>query len=369
MDHALHWPKAASLVFLLAYVGGCATLASVPGGTDVSTTVTKGFQTVKEFVEGKPKPGGKEDKYCDAFEETSYEVTDNVVAIVLATDKLQLIQDVQQGRLAYSSTGKNAYQKIAEDVSKNYVWMPVSFEQALGNYLHERLAKDSKILDRNGKRNRTLYNKVDTALEKAKKDYTKLPYETKLYIIESEQINAEALPAGSIYITRQAASDLNDNALQLVLGHEIAHIAKRHTSKQIQQRLVESGLAADMLQHIIENRSAQGLEKFFHAERVIEAFHGTLAKYDQGQELQADACSIRGMLSAGTDPLKAREEYLRKRGTREATDDAKAPARKPFGLGFTVHPEDKDRDRFFQEAYQHHRQKQPQVARSLPVAN
>src|SRR5205823_7209464 len=131
---------------------------------------------------------------------------------------------------------------------KDYVWMPVSFEESLGNHLQARLGKDNKILDRNVRRNRTLYNKVDTALEKAKKDYTRLPYQTKLYIIESDQINAEALPAGYIYVTRQAANDLDENALQLVLGHEMAHIAKRHTSKQIQQRLVETGLAAEMLQ-------------------------------------------------------------------------------------------------------------------------
>src|SRR5438105_1603434 len=140
MDHAFHLPKAASLLFLLAYVGGCATLESVPGGTTVSNTVNRGFQTAKEFVESKAKPGSKEDKYCDAFEETSYEVTDNVVDIVLSTDKVQILPDLQQGRLTHSSTGKNAYQKIAEDVSKNYVWMPVSFEQVLGNHLHERLA-------------------------------------------------------------------------------------------------------------------------------------------------------------------------------------------------------------------------------------
>jgi hypothetical protein len=357
MQHVLHFLKATSLLLLLASLCGCDTLQSVPGGATVSEVVNKGFQTAKELVDSKLKPGGKDDKYCDLFEEPSYEVTNSVVDAVLSTNGLQTIQDWQQGRFSHSSTRRDALQKAAENVSRNYVWMPVSFEQMLGNQLRERLEKDSKILDRNVRRNRTLYNKVDTALDKAKKDYTKLPYEIKLYIVESDQINAEALPAGSIYVTRQAANDLDGDALQLVLGHEIAHIAKRHTSKQIQERLVETGLAADMLQRIMENRSVHGLETFFRGAQVIESFKGTFAKYDQGQELQADACSIRAMLSAGTDPLKAREEYLRKRGTKEVKDNAKSRSFQSFSLSFTEHPEDKERDRFFREAYQHHSQK------------
>jgi predicted Zn-dependent protease len=181
-----------------------------------------------------------------------------------------------------------------------------------------------------------------------------LPYETKLYIVEGHEMNAEALPAGYIYVTRKAANDLDDGALQLVLGHEIAHVAKRHTSKQIQQRLLDTGLAAEMLEHILETRSTDGLNKALGGGQVIQRFRGIFAQYDQGQELQADACSIRGMLSAGTDPLKARQEYLRKRGTQEPQN---SPSAKPFGLGFSEHPEDKERDQFFLEAYQYHNRK------------
>jgi hypothetical protein len=40
-------------------------------------------------------------------------------------------------------------EEVAKTVSRKYVWMPVSVEQALGNRLHSRLEKDNKILERN----------------------------------------------------------------------------------------------------------------------------------------------------------------------------------------------------------------------------
>ncbi len=63
-------------------------------------------------------------------------------------------------------------EEVAKTVSRKYVWMPVSVEQALGNRLHSRLEKDNKILERNVRRNRPLYHKADAAHQRAKKDYT-----------------------------------------------------------------------------------------------------------------------------------------------------------------------------------------------------
>ncbi|MBT8131857.1 MAG: M48 family metalloprotease, partial [Gammaproteobacteria bacterium] len=48
-------------------------------------------------------------------------------------------------------------------------------------------------------------------------------------ILDSESINAFALPGGFIYITRALLTHLNSEAqLAAVLGHEIAHSASRH---------------------------------------------------------------------------------------------------------------------------------------------
>src|SRR5262245_33072354 len=118
MDHAFRLWKATGLLLLVAGLYGCNTLHSVPGGTAVSEAVNRSVQSAKELVDSKPKPGGKDDKYCDLFEEPSYEVTNNVVEVVLSTNGLQTIQDWQQGRYTRPATRKDALQKAAENVSR-----------------------------------------------------------------------------------------------------------------------------------------------------------------------------------------------------------------------------------------------------------
>lgn len=56
-------------------------------------------------------------------------------------------------------------------------------------------------------------------------------------VLDSEEVNAFALPGGYIYITRGILSYLNSEAeLAAVLGHEIAHVTARHAVRQHRSR-------------------------------------------------------------------------------------------------------------------------------------
>lgn len=56
-------------------------------------------------------------------------------------------------------------------------------------------------------------------------------------VLDSEEVNAFALPGGYIYITRGILSYLNSEAeLAAVLGHEIAHVTARHGVRQHRSR-------------------------------------------------------------------------------------------------------------------------------------
>lgn len=59
-------------------------------------------------------------------------------------------------------------------------------------------------------------------------------------VLDTEAVNAFALPGGFVYVTRGLLAHLDNEAqLAVVLGHEVAHVAARHGS----QNALESGLA------------------------------------------------------------------------------------------------------------------------------
>jgi predicted Zn-dependent protease len=51
-------------------------------------------------------------------------------------------------------------------------------------------------------------------------------------VLDTEVVNAFALPGGFVYVTRGLLAHLDSEAqLAVVLGHEVAHVAARHSSK------------------------------------------------------------------------------------------------------------------------------------------
>jgi predicted Zn-dependent protease len=58
-------------------------------------------------------------------------------------------------------------------------------------------------------------------------------------VLDTETVNAFALPGGFVYVTRGLLAHLDNEAqLAVVLGHEVAHVAARHSS----QNALETGL-------------------------------------------------------------------------------------------------------------------------------
>src|SRR6201999_4083362 len=73
-------------------------------------------------------------------------------------------------------------------------------------------------------------NKVAQNAERKDVSYT-------FTVLNSEEINAFALPGGYVYVTRGLVSLANNEAeLAGVLGHEIGHVNARHTAERAGQQ-------------------------------------------------------------------------------------------------------------------------------------
>lgn len=75
-------------------------------------------------------------------------------------------------------------------------------------------------------------------------------------ILNINDVNALSLPGGFIYVTRGLlATNLPDNELAGVLGHEIAHVVERHSVKTIERNMTYS-----LLSELVLGGSSQAVQ-------------------------------------------------------------------------------------------------------------
>jgi predicted Zn-dependent protease len=120
-------------------------------------------------------------------------------------------------------------------------------------------------------------------------------------VLNSEEINAFALPGGYVYITRGLLTLANNEAeVAGVLGHEIGHVNARHTAERMGQAQKASILstlgvaAATLLGGETAGQLAQGV-----AQQGSEIYLGT---HSQEQEFEADSLGVRYLTKASYDP-------------------------------------------------------------------
>ena len=121
-------------------------------------------------------------------------------------------------------------------------------------------------------------------------------------LLNSSVDNAFAVPGGYVYVTRQLVSLMNNEAeLAGVLGHEVGHVAARHSAsrERAAQRNNILGVLGSIVTGVLLGNSALGSL----GQQVFSAAPQLLtAKYSRKQETQADSLGIRYLAGAGYDP-------------------------------------------------------------------
>lgn len=116
-------------------------------------------------------------------------------------------------------------------------------------------------------------------------------------LVNSDVVNAFAVPGCYIYVTRGLMGIVNSEAeLAAVLGHEIGHIVGRHAQRQ-QRRSLWRSLG------VIAVSVLTGSERLTQIAGVAAGLF-TL-RYSRSQEYEADDLGIRYLREAGLDPFEA----------------------------------------------------------------
>jgi beta-barrel assembly-enhancing protease len=119
----------------------------------------------------------------------------------------------------------------------------------------------------------------------------------KFYIVDSKEVNAFAVPGGYIYVNRGLIERTQRmDQLAGVLGHEIGHVVRRHSIKQMQQQQgANVGVTlACVLTRICDNQAGQAA--------IQVGGTALFAKFSRGDEIEADEEGIKNVVRAGISP-------------------------------------------------------------------
>ena len=123
-------------------------------------------------------------------------------------------------------------------------------------------------------------------------------FDYRFFVVEDSQLNAFAVPGGSIYFYTGLIDKANSSAeIAGVLGHELVHVKGRHMARSSGPDAISLLSLASLL---LVSRNAAGAEA---ASTVGQAVAATRQiAYSRQLEMEADTLGVRYMAAAGYDP-------------------------------------------------------------------
>lgn len=124
-------------------------------------------------------------------------------------------------------------------------------------------------------------------------------------LLNTDVINAFALPGGKIFFTRGLAERLTDEAeMAGVLGHEIGHVTARHGNQRISTQIGFNALLVGSAVAVGVADEDSSVRRYGQVAVPGLAIGGNLVmlKYGRDDESEADMLGMRYMARAGYDP-------------------------------------------------------------------
>src|SRR5579863_3560326 len=119
----------------------------------------------------------------------------------------------------------------------------------------------------------------------------------RVTMLNSQSINAFALPSGQLYVTRGLVALANDESeLASVLAHEMGHVVAHHAAIR-EEQTKQAALVGRVVSDVISDPEAGAL--------ALAKSKLALAGFSRAQEFEADAIGIGIAARAGYDPFGA----------------------------------------------------------------
>jgi len=164
-------------------------------------------------------------------------------------------------------------------------------EQDIADKMHEELAKDPGLIEE-GKEYKQIQRVGKRLVERNKLK----EYDYKFFLVDDEEVNAFATPAGYIYVTRGLMKYMayDESMLAGVMAHELGHAKDRHVAKGY-EKMIQGALGLSVLDLILGKKNRDITSVLFAGGQVA------FLKYNRDQEEWADRDGVELSYGAGYD--------------------------------------------------------------------
>lgn len=166
------------------------------------------------------------------------------------------------------------------------------------------------------------YSKRLAALTGKLTEVDGVPLNFKVY--QTNDVNAFACADGSVRVYTGLMDLMDDEELLGVIGHEIGHVALKHTKKDMQNALLRSAALSGL--------AATGETMAVLSQSELAALGETImsAKFSRKQETEADNFSYAFLKAAGYNPICIRNSLVKLQSLEANASNASGPVSQIF---------------------------------------